>query len=317
MPADGAVLLVALVVDGLLGDPDWLWLRCGHPVVWIGAAVERLERAWNRPNRSQRARRCYGLAALITVLALTAAITVPLTLWLHTLPYGWVIEGALAASLIAQRSLYHHVAAVARALASGGLAAGRMAVSRIVGRRPEGLDQAGVCRATIESLAENFSDGVVAPALWLVVGGLPGIALYKTVNTADSMIGHLDARYRDFGRAAARLDDVLNLPAARLAGLLLCAARPRRLKAALATMLRDARRHRSPNAGWPEAAMAGQLGLRLAGPRRYDGVLLDEPWLGDGTRPADPGDIRTALQLYLTACALLWGLAGGFYILLI
>jgi len=317
MSANGVVLLTALVVDALVGDPDWLWRRCGHPVVWIGAVIARLERSWNRPDRSSRARQRAGLAALIVVLAITTAITVPLTLGLRALPYGWAIEGLLAASLLAQRSLYHHVAAVVGALAGSGLAAGQAAVGRIVGRRPDGLDQAGVCRAAIESLAENFSDGVLAPALWLAVGGLPGIALYKAVNTADSMIGHRDARYRDFGRAAARLDDALNLPAARLAGLLLCAARPRRLKAALAIMLRDARRHRSPNAGWPEAAMAGQLGLRLAGPRRYGDAPLDEPWLGDGPRPADPGDIRTALRLYLTACALLWGLAGGFYRLLI
>jgi adenosylcobinamide-phosphate synthase len=223
---------------------------------------------------------------------------------------------ALAAtSLIAQRSLAEHVAHVADGLRTGGLAEGRRAVSRIVGRDPETLDEAAVCRAAIESLAENFADGVVAPALWLGAGGLVGGALYKAVNTADSMIGHRTPRHEAFGWAAARLDDLVNLPASRLAALLLVGAAALQngasAGAAWASVRRDAKWHRSPNAGWPEAAMAGALGLKLAGPRVYGADRVEDHWMGDGREAATVDDIERALALYRKACVLLWMLAGG------
>src|SRR5690606_13888364 len=216
---------------------------------------------------------------------------------------------------LAQRSLAEHVEAVAEALETGGLEAGRAAVSRIVGRDPARLDEAGVSRAAIESLAENFSDGVVAPAFWMAVAGLPGAAVYKAANTADSMIGHRTKRHGAFGWAAARFDDLINLPASRLTALLVvCAActlqgaSPRR---AMRAVWRDAGRHRSPNAGWPEAAMAGALGLALAGPRVYGGVAVEDAIMGEGgRREASSADIRRALQLYRTADVILMTLFG-------
>ncbi len=221
----------------------------------------------------------------------------------------------LASTLLAQRSLHEHVAAVADGLEREGIAGGRRAVAMIVGRDPQSLDEAGVSRAAIESLAENFSDGVVAPALWLGLGGLPGAALYKAANTADSMIGHRTARHLAFGWAAARFDDLVNLPASRLAALLLIAAAALGGRgdagAAWRALRRDAHRHRSPNAGWPEAAMAGALGLRLAGPRVYGAVRVEDGWMGDGRAQASAADIRRALRLYRRACLLLWGLAAA------
>jgi adenosylcobinamide-phosphate synthase len=239
------------------------------------------------------------------------AITLPLALALEQAgPVGWLVEAVLATSLLAQRSLAEHVRAVDVGLTKS-LAEGRQAVAQIVGRDPESLDAAGVARAAIESLAENFSDGVVAPAFWLAVGGLPGIVLYKTINTADSMIGHRTPRHEAFGWASARLDDLVNLPASRLAALILIATRleePAAWKAAMRAVRRDARRHRSPNAGWPEAAMAGALGLCLAGPRHYGGQRVEDAWMGEeGRAEATAADIGAALTLFHRGCWLLWG----------
>jgi adenosylcobinamide-phosphate synthase len=218
------------------------------------------------------------------------------------------VEALLASTLLAGRSLDDHVTDVAEALQSRGLKGGREAVARIVGRDPETLDEAGVSRAAIESLAENFSDGVVAPLLWLIAGGLPGCALYKAVNTADSMIGHRSERYLAFGWAAAKLDDLVNLPASRLSALWLVAAARvtpgADWRRAALSALTDAPRHRSPNAGWPEAAMAGALGLALAGPRSYAGKRVDDAWMGDGRRDATAADIQRALRLYRMAYVL-------------
>ena len=234
---------------------------------------------------------------------------------LFRLPFGLFVVALLASSLTAQRSLYRHVADVASALETGGLAAGRTAVSHIVGRDTESLDEAGVARAAIESLAENFSDAVVAPALWLAIAGLPSGALYKAINTADSMIGHRTPRYAAFGWAAARLDDLVNLPASRLSALLLIAAAALQRKASAAAawraVRRDAPRHRSPNAGYPEAAMAGALGLSLAGPRIYGGTSVDDALMGDGRREAGAADIRDALSLYRYADAILIAALAG------
>ncbi len=304
------LLVVALATDAAIGYPDALYRLIRHPAVWFGALIAALDRLLNRPAWRNWQRRLAGLAGLLILLAVVGSIAVAIDAMLRSLPHGWLLEAMLAASLLAQRSLYDHVAAVAKGLEQDGLAGGRQAVAMIVGRDPESLDEHGVSRAAIESLAENFSDGIVAPAFWLAVGGLPGIALYKAINTADSMIGHKSDKYRAFGWAAARLDDLVNLPASRLSGLLFvlaawftAQASPR---GAFASIERDAGQHRSPNAGWPEAAMAGALGLKLAGPRRYGEKWVEDHWMGSGRADAGAADIRHALRLYRTACILLF-----------
>lgn len=314
--------LAALVIEAAFGYPRGLYARIGHPVTWLGALIAALDRAFNRDGDHPMRRRAAGIAALATLLAVTLFAAL-LLVWLAS-PLGPVALlplALLASSLIAQRSLHEHVARVADGLETGGLDAGRAAVSLIVGRDPDRLDEAGVARAAIESLAENFSDGVVAPAFWLGLAGLPGIALYKAINTADSMIGHRSERHLAFGWASARLDDLVNLPASRLSAVLLVAAaatdREADAAGAWRAVWRDAGRHRSPNAGWPEAATAGALGLRLAGPRVYGAVRVEDGWMGDGRAAAGAADIRRALALYRRACALLWGLAGAGTALLI
>ncbi|HWK47576.1 MAG TPA: adenosylcobinamide-phosphate synthase CbiB [Stellaceae bacterium] len=306
---DGGVLLpLALILDGLIGEAPFRYLP--HPVVLIGGAIGFLDRRLNREHRTDRTRRLRGLAVLVALVSIGAGIGWAIHRLARMTGWGWGLELALVAALVAQRSLYQHVAAVAAALESGGpdhgLAAGREAVSRIVGRDPASLDTHGVARAAIESLAENFGDGVVGPVFWYLIAGLPGIIAYKTVNTLDSMIGHLGPRYRAFGWASARFDDLVNLAPARLAGLLLALAaailpRGRPIRA-ITTMLSEARKHRSPNAGWPEAAMAGALDLALAGPRRYGDHVVDDPWIGTGRARATPGDIRRALAVFVMAC---------------
>jgi adenosylcobinamide-phosphate synthase len=303
------VALAALAIEAGAGYPEGLYARIGHPVTWIGALIDALDRRLNRDAEPFALRRARGVAALL--LLMTAALAAGLAIEAATdaLPLGWALQALLASSLLAQKSLDAHVAAVARALTHG-LGEGRREVGKIVGRDVARLDDAGVARAAIESLAENFSDGVVAPALFLACFGLPGALLYKAVNTADSMIGHRSARYLAFGWAAARCDDLFNLVPARLAALLIALAARiapgAKARAALVTALRDARRHASPNAGWPEAAMAGALGLTLGGPRAYHGETLAGATLGDGRRDATLEDIFRALTIYRLAAALLW-----------
>lgn len=305
---------LALLAEAAVGYPDRLFRAVGHPVTWIGRLIAALDRALNDPAQSPARRKAGGVVALAVIVAASGVPAWAVATLLGS-GAGLVATALLASSLLAQRSLGQHVGAVAGALETGGLDAGRKAVSRIVGRDPETLDEAAVCRAAIESLSENFSDGVVAPAFWLAVAGLPGAAVYKAVNTADSMIGHRTPRHRAFGWAAARLDDLVNLPASRLTALLIVAACPlvrgASARNAWRAVLRDARHHRSPNAGWPEAAMAGALGLALAGPRSYGGVVVDDVFMGEGgRREATPADIRRALALYRMADALLIGLMG-------
>ena len=295
----------------MVGYPDRLARAIGHPVSWIGRLIDALDIAWNRPSAADGTRRLMGVLAVLLIVAVAGGAAFGLWLGLVRLPFGLIILALFASTLLAQRSLHAHVAQVAAALETGGLAAGRDAVAHIVGRDTAALDEAGVARAAIESLAENFSDGVVAPTFWMVIAGLPGAAAYKAINTADSMIGHLTPRHAAFGWAAARLDDLVNLPASRLAALLIVAAAgPDRAAAAWRAVRRDAPRHRSPNAGYPEAAMAGALGLALAGPRRYGGVPVDDALMGDGRRAATAADIRAALALYRRADALLIGLVA-------
>lgn len=300
---------MSLALEINVGYPDRLFRTIGHPVTWIGRLISFLDDALNRATDSDRTRRLCGVAALAITVGVPAVVAyaVEQVLWLNAL--GFFLVVILATALLAQKSLADHVEAVATALDTAGLEAGREAVSKIVGRDPENLDHAAVSRAAIESLAENFSDGVVAPAFWIAVGGLAGGAAYKAANTADSMIGHRTPKHEAFGWAAARFDDLINLPASRLTALLIVAAAAllpgMDAGAAWRAVWRDARRHRSPNAGWPEAAMAGALGIALAGPRSYGGTMGDFAYMGDGRRDVTAVDIRQALRLFWVADVLL------------
>jgi len=280
----------------------------------MGGLIAGLENRLNVCSASDHRRRGAGMLTLFVLLAATAGVAFGLVQSVPRGPLGAAVLILAASSLPAQRSLHRHVHAVAGALQTGGLEAGRKAVSMIVGRNPEHLDEAGVARAAIESLAENFSDGVVAPAFWMAIGGLPPAACYKAANTADSMIGHRTPRYAAFGWAAARFDDAVNLPASRLSALLLvlaAAATGASPLRAMRAVWRDAGRHRSPNAGWPEAAMAGALDLQLAGPRVYGDALVDDAFMGNGRREATADDITRALRIYRTACVLEWLALGA------
>lgn len=299
--------LVALAVEAAVGWPAGLYARIGHPVGAFAAIISAGEARWNRPLWPFAARRMAGVVVVLLLIALVGGTAFALqraSAMLGT--WGWLACALLAAPGLAQRSLFDHVRAVQSALANGDVVAGRGAVAMIVGRDTQKLDTAGVARAAIESLAESFCDGVAAPLFWLLVGGLPGLWVYKAINTADSLIGHREPRWRAFGWAAARTDDALNLIPARLAGALLCLVGAGGWR----IMWRDAGKHASPNAGWTEAAMAGALGLSLAGPIAYDTVVAMKPWIGEGRRDADARDIGRALVLYVRACLALWLVAG-------
>ena len=301
-------MAVAMVVDALVGWPSGLFARIGHPVTWLGALIAGLDVRWNRAADAPRIRRAAGIAAALAVIALASG----LGFLVQAVVSPWssvVLLGILAWPFVALRSLYDHVAAVRDPLRASDIEAARKAVSMIVGRDPKALDEAGIARAAIESLAENASDGIVAPLFWGVLFGLPGIIGYKAVNTLDSMIGHRSERHEAFGWAAARIDDVANFIPARLTGLLFaCCAGPKLRSQAMSCMIRDARHHRSPNAGWPEAAMAGALGVRLCGPRFYDGELADEPWLNAGARDPSGDDLARGLKIYVAAMLVLFAL---------
>lgn len=305
------VTLATLVLESAIGYPRALYARIGHPVGWAAALIDFLEVRWNRADQSVKRRK---LAGVLTLLAAGGAAAGAAGLAACTIRNN--LDGAaatLALALVAvpglaQRSLYGHVRPIAVALENGDLASARTLVGRIVGRDTAILDEAGVARAAVESLAESFNDAVVAPAFWLLIAGLPGLYVYKTVNTADSLVGHRDARFAAFGWAAARADDAMNLVPARIAGLMLCLVAGR----GLATMVRDAPGHASPNAGWPEAAMAGALSIRLGGAVSYDGEPHARPWFGTGAGALDAAAIRAALRVYVRACALLWVLVGAF-----
>jgi adenosylcobinamide-phosphate synthase len=299
-------MAVAMTVDALVGWPGAVFARIGHPVTWLGRLVSLLDRSWNRSVDAPAARRIAGVAAALLVIGLCVGI-------------GWIVQtvlsrgwsgvvllgiGILAWPMVALRSLYDHVAAVAQPLQSGNVDAARLAVAQIVGRDPATLDEAGIARAAIESLAENASDGIVAPVFWGALFGLPGIVGYKAINTLDSMIGHRSERHLYFGWAAARIDDIANFIPARLTGFLFVLVSPR-LAQALSCMVRDASRHRSVNAGWPEAAMAGALGVRLSGPRSYHGQVIVEPWLNETARDPQAADLREGLRLYIRAMLVL------------
>lgn len=303
------LLMLALVFDAVVGDLGPVFRLLPHPVAVMGAGIGWFDRRLNRDKRSRRARVLRGAVAALTMIALAVLAGWGVEELARAIPYGWIIELLLVTTLIAQRSLFDHVRAVARGLSDGGVAGGRAAVRHIVGRDPARLDKHGVARAAMESLAENFADGVVAPVFWYALLGLPGLAAYKCVNTMDSMIGHRTERHSAFGATAARLDDALNAVPARLAGVLIALAaivapmaRPMR---ALKVMWRDAGKHRSFNAGWPEAAMAGALAVALAGPRHYGGEAVSDPWLGEEfDARAGVTHIHRALYLYIVACVM-------------
>ena len=310
--------LVALTIEAAVGYPHALLRRIGHPVVWIGALIDLLDRRLNKERDDAEQRRRKGIIALVIVLASVIGITATIAHFAGNGVPGLIILSILAASLPAQRSLAAHIRAVANGLDLS-LDAGRAAVAHVVGRDVAALDEAGVARAAIESLAENFSDGIVAPVFWTALFGLPGGAAYKAVNTADSMLGHRTPRHEAFGSAAARLDDVVNWPAARIAASLIIAAayvtRGADANAARLAVMRDAKNHVSSNAGWPEAAMAGALGLQLGGRRIYDGVLVDDAFMGEGRREANAADVRRALSLYRRALILQWIALAGLTVL--
>jgi adenosylcobinamide-phosphate synthase len=315
-----ALAFIAMLIELCVGYPSALHRAIGHPVTWIGRLIAWLDRTLNRETATAPMRRVAGVAAILILPAVVGVLAVLVQSLLLRLPFGLLAAALVASTFVAQRSLHRHVADVAAALETGGVAAGRQAVGHIVGRDTDALDAAGVARAAIESLAENFSDAIVAPVFWLAIGGLPGAALYKAINTADSMIGHRTPRYEAFGWAAARLDDLVNLPASRLSALLLVTAAAlsgNGAGAAWRAVRHDAGKHRSPNAGYPEAAMAGALGLSLAGPRVYGGQLVEDAFMGDGRREADVADIRRALMLYRTADAILIVLLGVLILALI
>lgn len=297
-------MAVAMAVDVFLGWPAGLFAKVGHPVTWLAYLINLLDRSWNKSAESTALRRMAGTAAALVVIAVSVSLGWALQRGLASEWSRIIVLGAIAWPFVALRSLYDHVADIVNPLQSGDLVAAREMVAKIVGRDPASLDNEGIARAAIESLAENTSDGIVAPVFWGALFGLPGIVGYKAINTLDSMIGHRTERYELFGWAAARIDDIANFIPARLTGILfvLLATRPSR---AMSCLLRDAKRHRSIDAGWPEAAMAGALGVRLSGPRVYHGSITNEPWLNGQERDPVASDICDALSIYRRAMLVL------------
>jgi adenosylcobinamide-phosphate synthase len=303
------IVLACLALEAVVGYPAALHACVPHPVVWAGRAIDALERSWNKPRYSFALRRLLGCLAVVLVTGAAILVGILIQRLAGHGVVGTVVAVILGSVGLAQRSLFMHVNAVLNALRGRDLPASRERVALIVGRETSCLDETGVSAAALESLAESFNDGIVAPATWLALCGLPGLFAYKVLNTADSLIGHREERWRAFGWAAARADDVANLLPARLAGLLLVLAGG----GGLGVMLRDASKHASPNAGWPEAAMAGALGVRLGGPATYEGVLHERPAFGAGQGPA-VSELARGLRIYVLACGLLWAVvavAGG------
>lgn len=292
--SNALLLLAALVVEALLGYPDRLHRRIPHPVVWVGRLIGGLDKAWNRGSALMQL--WSGIATILILIALPAAVGLALeftlTGWL-----GMALLIVIATTGLAQRSLYLHVREVLLPLKNGDVIEARKALSMIVGRDTDDLDEQAIAAAATESLAESFCDGIVASAFWFLIAGLPGLFVFKAISTADSQIGHLDAHYRHFGWAAARTDDIMNFVPARIAGCLICVAAPGGWR----IMLRDARKHLSPNAGWSEAAMAGALAVQMGGGASYEGEWIARQTLGDGRRPK-PADLAAALTIYVRAC---------------
>ncbi len=316
---DALILLLALFIEAAVGDLGPLFRAVPHPVAAFGRLVGALDRRLNREIRSERNRILRGGVVVVVLILLVASLGWAVQLFARKVPYGEALELLVLVLLIAQRGLFDHVKRVGAALREDGLDAGRAAVGHIVGRDVKGLDEYGVCRAAIESCAENFNDGVLAPVFWYVLLGLPGLMMYKAVNTMDSMIGFTTPRHRAFGMAAARLDDALNFFPARISGLVIALAAlfvpTANAARAVKVMLSDAGKHRSLNAGWPEGAMAGALDLALGGPRSYEGEVVPDPWIGGGRARANHQDIRRALYMFTVACLINAGLVAGLILL--
>ncbi|MCH2555136.1 MAG: adenosylcobinamide-phosphate synthase CbiB, partial [SAR116 cluster bacterium] len=293
LAARAAVVLTALAIYWLVGEPDILWRRVPHPVVLFGRAISFMDKRLNRRRGvTGKSRQTRGILAIVILVVLAAMLGWGLSFG------GPVVACIILAVLLAARSLDEHIRAVATAMGEG-IGAARTAVGMIVGRETKSMKKGDIARAAIETGAENLSDGGIAPALWFLVGGLPGLLAYKMVNTADSMIGYRNAKYRTFGCGAARIDDAMNLIPARLTALLICGAATLngRGSTALGTMMRDGRHHASPNAGWPEAAMAGAIEVWLAGPRRYGNRIRQARRFNEGGSEADASAIRDSLRV--------------------
>jgi adenosylcobinamide-phosphate synthase len=292
---------LAALIERFIGYPTSLQTTIRHPVQWIGDVISLADTKLNTDPENALPSKLKGAASVVAITALFAIPAWIIQSIANHLPFPILWQALIATPFIAQKSMREHVQAVDRGLSTS-LADGRKAVSMIVGRDTRDLDESDVTRAALESLAENTADGIVAPLFWFAVAGLPGIVAYKVINTADSMIGHLSTHHRHFGFFSAKLDDVVNLPASRLTGLFFAAAALFKSKTSaqtsLTSMWEDASKHRSPNAGWPEAAMAGALGVKFGGPRAYEGEWLDLAWMGGGREELKRSDIASGLKLY-------------------
>ncbi|CAM1638719.1 Cobalamin biosynthesis CobD/CbiB [Bartonella apis] len=298
------VLLLALLIDRLIGDPDWIWRKLPHPVAAFGAGIKWFETRFNRKSMSPRRRKWFGIIAILILLLASFVVGFFIHRFLLQLGFtGIIIEALVASIFIAQKSLVDHVGKVEQAFKQGSLVEARSSVSLIVGRETKNLDESAICRAAIESLAENSSDGVVAPVFWFLILGLPGLFCYKLVNTADSMIGYKNERFKDFGWASARLDDIVNFIPARLTAFVFILTSGlfinwKAAAKAIEVVRKDARHHHSPNAGFPECAFAGGLDIKLLGPRIYSGKAVDEPFQNESGKMAGPDDICRAIRLF-------------------
>ena len=305
------ILVLAIVLDMLVGDPDWIWRKVPHPVVWFGQVISTLDRYLNRIRDDRQTRKNFGALAVFIMLAIAMLAGL---IFSYVFGYmgviGFAIEIVIVAISIAQKSMSDHIKNIIAPLSSGDIEGARYAVSMIVGRQTSAMNASDVTRSSIESLAENFSDGVVAPVFWYALFGLPGILMYKMLNTADSMIGHKTVEYEDFGWASAKLDDLANWLPARLSALLIAVAArisigPKSFKDAIWTVLNNASLHRSPNAGWPETAMAGALGIVLSGPRSYGDKITHEPYLNPtGRLELTHLDLEKSCKLFWLSCIL-------------
>ena len=295
-------MLAAWAIEAALGWPDALYRRFRHPVVWLGSLIKLLDKILNKKKWTHAVRYLLGVVATLLIVSLTIGAAFGITVLTRNSLAGFALEAIIASSLLASRSLYEHVADIARPLADGDVSSARNALAKIVGRDPSTLDEPAIARAAIESFAEKTSDGVIAPIFWGLLFGLPGLAGYKAINTLDSMIGHRNDRHEAFGGFAARLDDLANFIPARITALLFALAGFR--IAALKLAIRDARNHRSLNAGWPEAAMAGALNVRLSGPRKYGDAVAEEPWLNAESCDPNVTVMKSALAIYIRALAI-------------
>lgn len=302
-------LFCAIILDMLVGDPDWLWRKYTHPIVWFGRVTGHLDKKLNLSHITNRWRKINGIVTITALISFALAFGALSVILLSQLGFlGQVLEIVIVAIFIAQKSMSDHVDRIIKPLKAGDIAGARTAVSMIVGRDTRQLDESPISRATIESMSENFSDGVVAPIFWFAFLGLPGLFAYKMINTADSMLGHMTEKYQDFGWASAKLDDLVNWFPARLSALFIIFASVfgNGIDAALRAIkvvFHDAKMHRSPNAGWPEAAMSGFLGVALAGPRAYAEYKVDDAYMNEaGRRTLTFNDVEMAKIVFWTAC---------------